>query len=70
MRVPSDQEIWQDAIEILLAQMSPSRAIRMLSALQVGHGDYAQVRDELFKDKSVSEIAKQIRRYERQKRRT
>jgi len=27
-RVPSDQEIWRDAMQILLAQMSPAKAIR------------------------------------------
>ena len=68
IRVPSEQEIWHDAMEILLAQLSPARAMRMLSALQMGHGDYARVREELFGQKSVAELARRVRGHERRKR--
>ena len=68
MRVPSEQEIWHEAMEILLSQLSPAKAMRILSAMQMGHGDYARTREELFGQQSVSEIASQVRRYERRKR--
>lgn len=68
MIVPSDREIWHDAMEILLSQLSPAKAMRVLSALQLGHGDYARTREELFGQQSVSEIASRVRRYERRKR--
>lgn len=70
IRVPSEQEIWHDAMEILLTQLSPAKAMRILSALQMGHGDYAQVREELFGHQSVSEIARKVRRHERRKQKT
>ena len=68
VRVPSEQEIWHDAMEILLTQLSPGKAVRVLAALQMGHGDYARTRDELFGEKSVADLAKQVRRYEKRMR--
>ena len=68
IRVPSEQEIWHDAMEILLSQLSPAKAVRILSAMQMGHGDYPRTREELFGQQSVSEIAAKGRRYERRKR--
>ena len=56
-------------MEILLAQLSPAKAIRVLSALQMGHGDYMREREEMFGHLSVSELAKQVGRHERRKRR-
>lgn len=70
IRVPSEREIWHDAMEILLAQLSPARAVRVLSAFQMGHGDYALTREELFGKQSVGDIAKQVRRHERGKRKS
>ncbi len=68
IRIPSEQEIWQEAMEILLTQLGPGKAIRLLSALQMGHGDYMRERKEIFGHLSVAELAKQVRRYERRKR--
>jgi len=42
-RVPSDQEIWRDAMQILLAQMSPAKAIRDYKHVSRKHPQ--QVRD-------------------------
>lgn len=67
IKAPSDREIWHDAMGILLAQMSPAKAIRILSALQVGHGDYVREREEFFPNKTVREIAEEARRYERRR---
>jgi hypothetical protein len=67
VRVPSEQEIWHDAMEILLDQLSPAKAIRVLSALQMGHGDYMREREEMFGHLSAGELVKQVRRHERRK---
>lgn len=67
IKVPSEQEVWHEAMEILINQLSPAKAMRILSALQLGHGDYALMREELFGNLSVSEIAKETRLYISQK---
>ena len=63
IKVPSEQEVWHEAVEILINQLSPAKAMRILSALQLGYGDYVLMREELFGNLTVSEIANETRRY-------
>jgi len=68
VKVPSDLEIWNEAMELLVKHLSPSKAIRVISMLQLGHGDYMREREEMFGQQSVAEIVKHVRAHERRKR--
>jgi hypothetical protein len=53
-------EINQQAIRLLYQELGLVNAIRFLKQFTVGFGDYTQERDELFKDKTLDEIAGEI----------
>ena len=59
------QQIWREAMELLLTKMSPSKAIRILSAIQLGTGDYTEARKQLIPETSLKELTSRIRESER-----
>ena len=63
MRVPSDREIWREALDIIVRELPPSKASRVIAALELGRGDYLEFRDAVFGGRSVKELSAQIRRY-------
>jgi hypothetical protein len=64
IQVPSDQEIWQDALEILSERMSPAKAVRLVSFLRLGSGDYTGWRETMVPGESVTNLARQIREHQ------
>jgi|HubBroStandDraft_6_1064221.scaffolds.fasta_scaffold984287_2 hypothetical protein len=65
IKVPSEQEIWREAFDILNAQMGPAKAMRLISAMRIGGGDYLSLRDELFGGISARELLDKARNYEK-----
>ena len=59
MILPSDGEIAQEALRVLMDNMPLSRVARLLSSLQAGQGDYLKVRDELFAGETVESLYKE-----------
>jgi hypothetical protein len=51
-------------MDLLLTKMSPSKAIRILSAIQLGSGDYTEARKQLIPEASVKELVSRIRENE------
>ena len=51
----------EEAAAILLERMPPSKVARLLSAWQVGHGDYLALRDKLFAGETVDSLYQQAK---------
>ena len=56
LTVQNESSITAEAMEILMDRLSASKVTRLLSAWQVGNGDYLKLRDELFTDESVESL--------------
>lgn len=62
-QVISDADIIQEASEILLQHMSPSKVVRFFAswrAGQAGQGDYLAWRDEEFAEETVDSLSEKI----------
>ena len=66
--VESEQEIVREAVSILLERMPPSKVARLLSAWQVGSGDYTVARRKLFAGETVDSLFAKARALEKRKR--
>ena len=53
IHIETEQASVEEAAAIFLERMSPSKVARLLSAWQVGHGDYLALRDKLFAGETV-----------------
>ncbi len=65
--VPSERQIVQEAVQVLMQHMSPSKATRFWASWQVGEGDYLQIRKELFARETVDSLYEQIEAFQKSK---
>ena len=63
IKVTSEQQILQEAFDVLLANLEPSKVSRFLAACQLGEGDYLQLKEQ-FKDENVISLYDKISAYE------
>lgn len=66
IKVPREPEVLHEATEVLLRHMSPSRVARVLTAWQVGSGDYREIRRRLFEGETVESLAEKVQAFERE----
>jgi len=64
IKVTSEQQILQEAFDVLLANLEPSKVSRFWAAFQLGEGDYLQLKEQLFKDEDVASLYDKISAYE------
>ena len=64
IKVPSEQQILQKALEVLLANLEPSKVIRFWAACQLGEGDYLKLKDRLFEEENVDSLYEKISAYQ------
>lgn len=60
VQVKNEQQVLQEGMHILLANMEPSTFARFWAACNLGSGDYLQLKDELFADESVASLYAKI----------
>lgn len=64
VKVPSEQEVLQEAAEVLLQHMTPAKVARFWAAWHVGKEDYVAMRQQLFAGETVETLVKKIKTYE------
>ena len=55
-------EIRERGFTLLCEHLGVANALRFIGQYELGQGDYTRERRELFKDKTVEEIVREIRR--------
>lgn len=60
LKMPSEQEVIQEALEILEKHMEPSKIALLVSMLPVGEGNYLAIRDKLFAGETLSTLVEKI----------
>jgi hypothetical protein len=56
IKVKNEQQVLQEGLQILLANMEPSKVARFWAACNFGSGDYLKLKDELFGQESVASL--------------
>ncbi|MDX9991625.1 MAG: hypothetical protein RBS68_06190 [Anaerolineales bacterium] len=65
--VPSERQIINEAAQVLMQHLSPSKATRFWASWQVGEGDYLQIRKELFAKETADSLYEQIEAFQKSK---
>jgi len=63
-KVQSDAEITEEALQILMDNMPPSKVARLLVAWKIGKGDYLKTRDELFAGDTLESLYAEMKQME------
>lgn len=64
IKVPSEQQILQEALQVLLANLEPSKVMRFWAACQLGEGDYLKLKQRLFEGETVASLYEKISAYQ------
>ena len=64
-KVASDSEIIEEALQVLVRNMSPAKVARLLAIWKVGKGDYLSVRDQLFAGATLESLVNEMNEIER-----
>lgn len=56
IQIKSEQQVLHEGLQILLANMEPSKVARFWAACNAGGGDYLQLKDELLGQESVKSL--------------
>ena len=67
IKMPREQEVIREALEILEKHMEPSKVALILSLWQTGGGDYLTIRDQLFAGETVKTLYDKIQAYQKSK---
>ena len=56
IKVRKEQQILQEGLQILLANMEPSKVAQFWAACNFGSGDYLKLKEEIFGQESVGSL--------------
>lgn len=70
VRVDSEQKVLQEGLQILLANMEPSKVARFWAACNLGSGDYLKLKDELFGQETVASLYTEVLKFQKSHRKT
>jgi hypothetical protein len=68
LKLKNEQQVLQEGLRVLLANMEPSTVARFWAACNLGSGDYLKLKDELFGQESVASLYSKVLEFQRSKR--
>jgi len=64
MKIASEQEVFHEAMEILLKNLSADKFARFWAALQKDNANYLKIKEQLFRDETVDTLYKKIEHFQ------
>lgn len=64
IKVISEQEILQEAMQILMTHLEPSKVLKFWAACKLGEGDYLKQKDQIFEKETVASLYEKIKTYQ------
>lgn len=68
IKVKNEQQVLQEGLQVLLADMEPSKVARFWAACNLGSGNHIKLKDELFEQESVASLYSKILKFQESKR--
>ena len=67
IKVISEQQVLQEAMQVLMTQLEPSNALRFWAACKLGEGDYLKLKEQLFDKETVASLYDKIKVHQESK---
>lgn len=64
IKVISEQEVLQEAMQILMTHLEPSKVLKFWAACKLGKGDYLKQKDQIFEKETVASLYEKIKTYQ------
>lgn len=64
IKVISEQEVLQEAMQILMTHLEPSKVLKFWAACKLGSGDYLKQKDQILEKETVASLYDKIKTYQ------
>lgn len=64
IKVINEQQNLQEAMQVLLTHLEPSKVMKFWAACKLGEGDYLQLKEKLFAQETVDSLYEKIKDYQ------
>lgn len=67
IKVIGEQEVFQEALQVLMTHLEPSKVLRFWAACKLGEGDYLKLKEQLFDKETVASLYDKIKVHQESK---
>ncbi|ARV57987.1 hypothetical protein BZZ01_04445 [Nostocales cyanobacterium HT-58-2] len=59
-----EQQVLQEAMQVLMTHLEPSKVLKFWAACKLGEGDYLKLKEQLFEKETVASLYEKIKAYQ------
>jgi hypothetical protein len=64
IKVMREQQVLQEAMQVLMTHLEPSKVLKFWAACKLGEGDYLKLKEQLFEKETVASLYEKIKAYQ------
>jgi uncharacterized protein (UPF0276 family) len=64
IKVINEQQVLQEAMQVLMTHLEPSKVLKFWAACKLGDGDYLKLKEQMFEKETVSSLYEKIRDFQ------
>jgi hypothetical protein len=61
IKVIDEQQVLQEAMQVLMIHLEPSKVMKFWAACKLGQGDYIKLKDQMFENETVASLYEKIK---------
>ncbi|MCV3211950.1 hypothetical protein OGM63_00150 [Plectonema radiosum NIES-515] len=64
IKVINEQQVLQEAMQVLMTHLEPSKVLKFWAACQLGDGDYLKLKEQMFEKETVASLYGKIKAFQ------
>lgn len=64
IKVINEQQVLQEAMQVLMTHLEPSKVLKFWAACKLGDGDYLKLKEQMFEKETVASLYGKIRAFQ------
>jgi hypothetical protein len=64
IKVINEQQVLQEAMQVLMTHLEPSKVLKFWAACKLGDGNYLKLKEQIFEEETVASLYDKIRAFE------
>jgi hypothetical protein len=64
IKVINEQQVLQEAMQVLMTHLEPSKVLKFWAACKLGDGDYLKLKEQMFEKETVASLYDKIRAFQ------
>ncbi len=64
IKVINEQQVLQEAMQVLMTHLEPSKVLKFWAACKLGDGNYLKLKEQIFEKETVASLYDKIRAFQ------